>query len=215
MSDDLVMAATEWPTNAAMIADVARLYFWDDDYNVLDCTFGKGAWWRCWRPNSLTASDLRAMPEPYANVMYCAGVDFREMPWTEECFDVVAFDPPYVSVGGRTTTGIGEMHAAYGMDGAPLSPQGVQDDIDAGLAECFRVVKKGGIVLVKCQDYVSSGKLWPGTYLTLKAAYAVGFQLVDRLEHLSGPRPQPEGRGPQKHARRNYSTLFVLRRPRR
>ena len=50
----------------------------------------------------------------------------------DETFDAVAFDPPYVSVGGRSTSGINGMHAAYGMDGAPLTPQGVQDDINAG-----------------------------------------------------------------------------------
>ena len=107
------------------------------------------------------------------------------------------------------------MHAAYGMDGAPLTPQGVQDDINAGLDECYRVVKKGGIVLVKCQNYVTSGKLWPGTFLTWEfAGNCVGFQLVDHLTHVSGPRPQPEGR-PQQHARRNSSDLLVLRRPKR
>jgi len=137
------------------------------------------------------------------------------MDYEDQTFDAVVLDPPYVSVGGRSTSGINGMHAAYGMDGAPLTPQGVQDDINAGLVECFRVVKKGGIVLVKCQSYVTSGKLWPGTFLTWEFAGKCGFQLVDHLVHVAGPRPQPEGRGPQKHARRNSSDLLVLRRPKR
>ena len=140
--------------------------------------------------------------------------DFRDMWFVDEFFDAVTFDPPYVSVGGRSTSGINGMHAAYGMDGAPLTPQGVQDDIDAGLAECFRVVEKGGIVLVKVQSYISSGKLWPGTFLTYNAAIGIGFKLEDHLCHISGARPQPTGR-PQQHARRNQSDLLILRRPRR
>jgi hypothetical protein len=201
-----IYAATAWATNAAMIADVHQLGYIKDGDFVLDPTYGKGAWWRVWgpEPEDLIRKDRAGDPE----------WDFRDMHFLGETFDAVAFDPPYVSVGGRKSSGIHEMHEAYGMDGTPLSPGETQSDIDQGLAECFRVVKKGGIVLVKCQDYVSSGQLWPGTYLTLKNAYEVGFQLVDRLEHLSGPRPQPPGRA-QVHARRNYSTLFVLRRPKR
>ena len=93
-------------------------------------------------------------------------------------------------------------------------PEDVQSDIQDGLDGCLRVVKPGGIVLVKCQDYVTSGKLFPGTLLTCNHAIMKGFELVDRLEHISGPRPQPGGRR-QVHARRNLSTLFVLRRPKR
>ena len=76
-----------------------------------------------------------------------------------------------------------------------------------------RVVKPTGIVLVKCQDYISSGKFWAGTHHTLTCALDVGFELIDRLEHYGAPRPQPPGRR-QVHARRNLATLFVLRRPR-
>ena len=134
--------------------------------------------------------------------------------YDDERFDAVAFDPPYVCVGGRETTTIQGMHDAYGMGDAPTTPQGVQDDINAGLVECFRVVKKGGIVLVKVQSYITSGKLWPGTFLTWEfASNHCGFQLVDHLTHVSGPRPQPDR--PQKHARRNNSDLLVLRRPKR
>ena len=62
---------------------------------------------------------------------------------------------------------------------------------DAGLAECYRVVRPKGIVIVKSQDYVTSGKLYPGTHYTLTAALAMGFTLEDRLEHLGHVRPQP------------------------
>jgi len=140
--------------------------------------------------------------------------------YADEKFDAVAFDPPYVSGGGIATTGISSMHQAYDMNHpvegsrTSMSSQDCQAQINDGLAECFRVVKKGGIVLVKCQNYVNSGKLWPGLFLTRNHAVDVlGFELVDHLIHLSGPRPQPLGRGPQKHARRNQSDLLVLKRP--
>ena len=221
--DDLILAATAWATNAQMIRDVAKLGYLKHTDLILDPTYGAGGWWRLWHPlegaiHGFTPTNAwywpvdnefplkSTLPGPW---------DFRDMGVGSEVFDAVAFDPPYVSVGGRATSGIRGMHDAYGMGGAPTTPQGVQTDIAAGLKECFRVVKKGGIVLVKCQSYVSSGKLWPGTFLTYQAAMTIGFQLVDHFVHVSGPRPQPDGRGPQKHARRNQSDLLVLRRPNR
>lgn len=217
MNDDLVYSTMAWPTNAQMIADVARLGYLKDTDVILDPTYGKGAWWRVWHPD-LEAGGRVVGHQWHQRILSC-GVetwDFRGMWYRDEVFDAVAFDPPYVSVGGRSTSGINGMHAAYGMDGAPLTPQGVQDDINAGLEECWRVVRKGGIVLVKCQSYVSSGKLWPGLFHTFNhATQSCGFQVVDHLTHVAGPRPQPEGRGPQKHARRNSSDLLVLRRPKR
>ena len=203
---DLVYSTMAWATNGVMIKDVARLGYLRQEWHTLDATPGRLVWWRCWRPDSLVCR--------WHNDD--AGWDFRAMDYEDQTFDAVVLDPPYVSVGGRTTSGINGMHAAYGMDGAPLTPQGVQDDINAGLEECWRVVRKGGIVLVKCQSYVSSGKLWPGLFHTFNhATQSCGFQVVDHLTHVAGPRPQPEGRGPQKHARRNSSDLLVLRRPKR
>ena len=202
MNDDLVYSTMAWPTNAAMIKDVARLGYLRQEWHTLDATPGRLAWWRCWKPDDLVCRWWKDE----------AGWDFRNMDYEDETFDAVVLDPPYVSVGGRTTTGIGEMHAAYGMGDAPTTPGGVQADIDAGLLECFRVVKKGGIVLVKVQSYVTSGKLWPGTFYTWRYADLIGFQLVDHLNHISGARPQPAGRR-QVHARRNQSDLLILRRP--
>jgi hypothetical protein len=200
-----VLAATAWPSNAELIADVHRLGYVNDNDLVLDATWGRGIWWKLWCPRRLIRNDLHRD----ADLHY----DFRRLPpeWTD-WFDAAAFDPPYVSVGGRTTTGIPDLHDRYGLTDAPTSPAGVQADIDAGLVEMYRVVKPGGVVLAKCQDYISSGKMQPGTHWTLTTALALGFALVDRLEHIGAARAQPGGRR-QAHARRNLSTLFVLRAP--
>ena len=207
----VIYAATAWKTNAALIVDVHRLGYLKDTDLILDPTWGRGRWWTDWAPTApgrLVARDRYTVPGDDE-------WDFRAMDYVGDTFDAVAFDPPYVSVGGRETTTIQGMHDAYGMGDAPTTPDGVQGDINTGLEECFRVVKKGGIVLCKCQSYVTSGKLYPGTFNTwMWAVHHTGFQLVDHLCHISGARPQPAGRR-QVHARRNQSDLLVLRRPRR
>ena len=52
VSDDIVYACTAWPTNAAMIADVHRLGYLKDEDHILDPTYGRGRWWRVWRPGA-------------------------------------------------------------------------------------------------------------------------------------------------------------------
>lgn len=198
---DPVLAANAWPTNAHLIEAVATLGYLRYEDRVLDPTYGRGVWWGRWRPSELVTHDIRL-----------DGVDFRDLPHADGEFDAAVFDPPYVSVGGRKTTGLPDLHDRFGLTDAPTSPAGVQDLINSGLGEVARVVKPRGFVLVKCQDYISSGRFWPGTHKTTAYALGLGLEIVDRLEHLAGVRPQPPGRR-QVHARRNLSTLLVFRVP--
>ena len=183
-------------TNAALIADVAALYFLDTDL-VLDPTYGRGKWWTIYHPRTLIAHDLNTLD----------GVDFRDLPEATDAVDVVAFDPPYVSMGGRETSTLGDMTDRYGMLDAPRTPLDLRAYIRDGLAECARVASR--LVIVKCQDYISSGRYQPATHWLLEDAGKLGLELIDRFEHITRPRPQPSGRR-QVHARRNLSTLFVL-----
>lgn len=197
-----VMAADTWRTNADLVADLRRLGYLDDDHRVLDPTYGRGKWWTKWRPADFTSSDQRT------------GVDFRDLPHDDDTFDVVTFDPPYVCKGGRTTSTIPDFDDRYGLADAPRTAAALQALIDDGLAECARVTKPGGRVLVKCQDYVSSGGLWLGVNRTIDAAQRLGLVVEDVLHHLRRPGPQPPHRR-QVHARRNLSTLLVLKKGKR
>ena len=195
----VVLAAHDWGTNAELIADVAELWL-GRGVKTLDPTYGKGTWWKKWRPVNLVTHDI-----------VIDGVDFRDVPHNDWEFGQVAFDPPYVSIGGRKTSGMKEMHERYGMDLTSKNPAELQFFINAGMKECIRVLRPGGVLVMKCQDYVSSGKLFPGTFHTLEHAInKCGLELVDRFEHIGTPRPQPRRRQ-QVHARRNLSTLFVFR----
>ena len=199
-----VLAATSWPDNAAMIQDCVRLGYLKPNDQVLDPTYGRGLWWTRWRPSGLTYNEAYAY------------VDFRSMQHWGRVFDAAVFDPPYISK-GRATPKLGDFDDRYGLaTHAPgmkrKSPAEIQNDMDAGLSELARVVKPGGYILMKCMDYVTSGKLWLGVYRTTTHALSLGLEVIDRLEHIHAPGPQPKGR-PQVHARRNHSTLLVLKVP--
>lgn len=208
---ELVMAATAWPNNGAMIADLARLGYLRRSDRVIDPTWGRGVWWRSWQPDELVRHDLYKLD----------GVDFRHLPWGDGTFTAAAWDPPYVTPGGRSTSSIPDFHDRYGMGRSAATPAAQQAINDEGLAEVVRVLRPRSVIVAKAMDYVWSGRLVMGTHATLSAALALGCEVVDRLEHISRPRAQPrrsraDGKPVvQQHARRNYSTVLVLRTPAR
>lgn len=207
-----ILAAQFFKSNTDIIEACVALHFLKRTDLILDPTYGGGKWWKTWKPSGvgdLVRHDLKL-----------DGTDFRNLPYKARQFDAIAYDPPYVSVGGRATTTIREMYEAYGLAGAPTSPELLQALINDGLREMRRVLKPGGYCLVKCQDYVSSGRLWSGTFHTEQHARKLGFEVVEKFIHVKksgGPQPKrtrKDGKAVrQHHARHNASMMIVLRRP--
>lgn len=200
-----VMAATAWQTNAHMIRDaVVPLGYLKADDHVLDATWGKGRWWKLWKPEKLTAHDLYTLD----------GVDFRNLPHPAGCFDAATLDGPYKLNGTPTE----EVDAQYGVDKV-ASWQDRHALIRAGITECARVVRPRGVLLVKCQNQVCSGAVrWQVDEFT-RHGESVGLTKVDELHMLGTARPQPartraDGRpSRQQHAHGRPSVLLVFRVP--
>lgn len=203
---DLVWSARSWPTNAAMIAEVARLYM-PPGAVVMDPTWGRGNWWNDFKPDVFIAHDKFTLD----------GVDWRALPEDSDTIDVVAWDPPYTAVGGRDTSTIQNFNEAYGLVNVARTPSLLNVEMLGGIAEFFRVLrpstgKQGRFLLVKTADYVTSGHLYDGTGEMKKACVAAGFEYWDRFEHVGRPGAQPD-HARQVHARRNNSTLLTFRMP--
>lgn len=195
-----VMAAARWLTNGHLLEDVARLGYLRKEWVTLDCTFGRGTWWKRWKPDELVTHDIKI-----------DGVDFRHLPEANASFDAVAYDPPY-RLNGRPDKAVDER---YGTDVAS-SWQDRHALIKAGMTECVRVLKLGGVLIQKCQAQVASGAVrWQDLEFANYGA-GRGLVLIDRFDMLGG-RPQPRrsradgAPSVQQHARRAYSTLLVFK----
>ncbi len=70
-------------------------------------------------------------------------IDFRELPYADDTFRLVAFDPPHLERAGPKSW----MAARYGK----LSDD-CRDDIRRGFCECFRVLEPEGVFVFKWNE---------------------------------------------------------------
>jgi hypothetical protein len=199
-----VPAIHPWKSNAELIAAAAELGYLRKEWRTLDPTYGRGVFWKVWRPEKLVKTDIDPTKSPNKK----AGVDFTKMPWKDESFQAVVFDPPYKLTGTSQTAS----DARYGVKGGEKVAAILLLMTD-GLEECARVVAKKGYVLAKCQPQVVSGHVVWQDLIMIEAGKKAGLELVDRLDMIGTSRKQPmEGRK-QKHAHGRASTLLVFRKP--
>lgn len=226
-----ILAASSWPSNAEMIVDVVELGHIRPTDKVIDLTWGSGVWWKKYRhPGEFVAvcNDRRKdgtlkAPSPADNVTV-ATADFTnlsEAHFPTGSFDVTVFDPPYVSIGGRTTSTIPRFLEGYGLRDAAKTPEGLHAYNMLGAMEAARITRPGGKVLVKCMDYVSSGRTQQATrWMIEDVEEETPLRLIEKFIHVGNPGPQPKRNldgteRRQVHARNNYSVLYIFQKPRR
>lgn len=71
-------------------------------------------------------------------------MDFRDLKFENDTFQMVVFDPPHLFVGETSFTA-----ASYGR----LDRNTYQEDIRRGFSECFRVLKPKGTLIFKWNEY--------------------------------------------------------------
>lgn len=182
--------------NARAIADAATLGFLNG--TVCDLTHNAGRFWQQFTPDRLVRCDID--PTMPVDVVCDCGAT----PFPDDTFDATVFDPPYKLNG---TGGSCAEDAGYGVaDGWDTR----RDIFAAGITEAARITRRGGYVLVKCQDQIAGGWLVSQSAHVLDVGRAVGLREVGRLLVCGVTRGQPAGR-PQRSPRNNVSTLHILR----
>ena len=71
--------------------------------------------------------------------------DFRDLPHDDATFNLVVFDPPHVIRDGGMSDLSGYVQKKYGA----LHAETWQDDLEAGFAELWRVLRPGGTLVFK------------------------------------------------------------------
>lgn len=195
-----VNAADTYSSNAELICAARDLGYLHYDWATLDPTYGLGTFWKLWQPLALVGTDLDPGKSPTGT-----SIDVTALPFGDQSFDAVVFDPPYKLSG---TPALGEFDDRYGIHKAATKAERMGLIVD-GAVECARVSRS--MLLVKVQDQVVGGRRVWQSRIVADTVEGCGFRMVDQLLFLNRPRPQPPGR-PQRTSLMNYSNLLIFRR---
>lgn len=206
-----ILTARVCRTNAEQFPDILTMYV-PPPAKVLDMTYGNGVFWKEVKgAYKVTKNDL----DPDRGTTH---EDLTHLPasWGKR-FDCVVLDPPYLLLGGIKTLKDSidrgyKNKSRAGAEGEKSSYIGVVERLYAsGIIEAHRVLKRSGIIIVKCMDQVYSGQQQWLSQKICDLLSILGFRVEDMFVYVSANTPTMRHEY-QKHARRNHSYWIVARR---
>ena len=178
---------------------------------IADVTYGLGVFWK-----KVSANDYKLLPTDLKT-----GVDCRRLPYKDSSIDCVVLDPPYMEGLYRRDNGHlagSGSHSAFrkaysnGQETTtgPKWHDAVLDMYFASGTEAYRVLKQGGVLIVKCQDEVSANTQRL-THIEIINRYAeFGFYAKDLFVVVRPNSPCITRLKRQVHARKNHSYFLVF-----
>lgn len=127
---------TTWST-AQIVTGILRVCF-PDARTALDTTYGAGNFWDGSAHVTVKGLDLAPGRSPGD------AEDFRDLTYSDNSFDVVAFDPPHLADGGEDSI-MAQRYGTYDNDE-------LEETVRQGVREAWRVARLG--IIVKVTDHV-------------------------------------------------------------
>ena len=176
---------------------------------ILDCTHNEGVMWKGCSFSPSFRSDI----DPSHPIDVAA--DFMSLPFSDSSFDIVVFDPPHLPTAAASENSSGIWKRRYGIteDGLGREGDDVSGMFEPALLEIKRVLKDGGISLVKIADLVHNHRFqWQMVDLVV-AARAVALtpcDLLIKMDPAQGNLKSSKWKT-VKHLRKAHSYWVVLR----
>ena len=196
--------------NADVFAQILRLHV-PEGAVVADVTWGKGVFWQKVREGTY---DVRATD-------ISMGVDCRDLPYLDGEIDCVVLDPPYMEgffrddgsqkAGGGSYAAFRE-HYANGHEKPEKAKwhDAVSELYREAGREAFRVLRRNGVLVVKCQDEVSANRQHLTHVEIINDYESLGFYAKDLFVIVRPNKPAITRLKKQVHARKNHSYFLVF-----
>jgi len=204
-TNDLVLSAYVG-TNDLVFPHVMSLYV-PIGSTVADVTYGNGVFWR-----RIPKCSYRILSSDLAS-----GVDCRQLPYGDGSVDCVVFDPPYMHTPGGTAHVGHQNFEAYYKNNASQSGKKYHDAVldlyFTAAREARRVLREGGIYIVKCQDEVCANRQRLSHVEIINELAGYGFVIEDLFVVVRNGKPGVSYILRQAHARKNHSYFLVFLKP--
>jgi hypothetical protein len=206
MEKEFKMVKSVYSSNFDVIHNIMHLY--GIEQFDLDCTYSKGNFWKD-LPHPKHKSDLYPAND---TVLEASSED---LPFEDNSMKSIMYDPPFVIVGA----GMGHRNNKEGSSiiAKRFEGYGTYDDLKVNyfntLKELYRILDKGGFLVMKCQDTVSGGKQYFSHVMVMNMAYRLGFYPRDLFVLTSNVRVNAFNGtkwSKQHHARKYHSYFWVF-----
>lgn len=184
---------------------------------VADVTWGRGVFWK-------------KVPKDEYHVIgtdIAMGIDCRNLPYEDDSLDCVVLDPPYMegfyrknnehkagsgshSSLARAYSNGDEINSDTDNSGTKKWHAAVTDMYFKASREAYRVLRKKGVLIVKCQDEVSAGKQWLTHVEIINELESIGYYTKDLFVVVRTGKPAVSRLKNQVHARKNHSYFLVF-----
>ena len=187
--------------NSEIIRNIMSLH--NLDRFDLDCTFSIGQFWRD-LPQPKFKTDLYSKSP---DVVSCCSTN---LPFEDNSLNSIMFDPPFV-ISGETykdskegSSIISKRFEAY------KNFDELKEHYLKTMQESFRILKKDGLLVFKCQDVVASGLNHFSHCFVMNEAIKIGFYPKDLFILLAKSRIKSGKWKQQQHARKHHCYFWVL-----
>jgi tRNA G10 N-methylase Trm11 len=163
---------------------------------VADVTYGTGVFWRNVDVSKFTLlkSDLQT------------GIDCRDLPYENASIDTLVLDLPYMHSGKTVHAALNKQYHNENN----TSHESVIRLYAGGFLEAARVLRIKGIIIVKIQDEIESGKQRFSHVELIQLLEILGFEVIDLFVLVQRAMPIIQFKH-QQHARKNHSFALVAR----
>lgn len=173
----------------------------------LDCTYSKGVFYK----NGKVGEPV-LKTDKFPQTEDTIRAESSDLPFESESMNCIMFDPPFI-ISGKTykdnkegSSIIAKRFSAY------ENYEELKTHYSSTLKELHRILKDKGIVIIKLQNTVSSGKQHMTHYFVCKTALKLGYYIKDEfiLEATSKMTSFGSRWKTQKHALKYHSYFLVL-----
>lgn len=173
----------------------------------VDCTYSKGIFYK----------DGKVSPPKYKydlspQTKDTIRADSRHLPLEKGSIKCMIFDPPFI-ISGKTYKSNKEGSSIIAKRFAANSNfKELKEYYYSTLQEAHRVLQDNGILIVKCQNTISSGKQHFSHFFLIKSAIELGFYPKDEFILLNKSKITSFGGRwkKQRHAMKHHSFFLVL-----
>lgn len=137
--------------------------------------------------------------------------DSRNLPLTDESIMCMMFDPPFLATKGKSLKNNKDNNKINKRFGVYPNEKLLHKFYIDSMNEAYRVLKKNGILIFKCQDKVSSGNQYMSHVFIANEAVKIGFYPKDLFILLSKNRLIADWQAKnQKNARKFHCYFWVF-----